>query len=217
MEPNFWHERWKNNEIGFHEPSENPLLVKFIRQLNLTSGSHILLPLCGKTHDLSWLALQGFQATGVELSQKAAEAFFDEHELNYTSNNLESHVLYQAPGINLFVGDFFTFSTKLLDLVGSIDAIYDRAALVALPPAMRSRYTAHLIDITHCAPQLLICYEYDQSLMNGPPFSIGDMELNQHYSKDYELSLLDDNKFNNKFNGQTTAEKVWLLKPREEH
>ena len=98
-------------------------------------------------------------------------------------------------------------------MLGPVDAIYDRAALVALPEEMRNRYTAHLMKITDKAPQLLICYEYDQSLMEGPPFSISDKEVDQHYQDNYDLTLMVSANVPGGLKGKCAAkEKVWMLK-----
>ncbi len=98
-------------------------------------------------------------------------------------------------------------------MIGSVDAIYDRAALVALPEEMRHRYTAHLMKITNKAPQLLICFEYDQTLMEGPPFSISDKEIDKHYSGSYNLTLILSADVSGGLKGKYLAkENVWLLR-----
>ncbi len=78
---------------------------------------------------------------------------------------------------------------------------------------MRNRYTAHLTEITDKAPQLLICYEYDQKLMEGPPFSISKEEVNQHYRDRYDLALISSTNIPDGLKGICAAkENVWLLK-----
>ena len=84
-----------------------------------------------------------------------------------------SHRRYSADGIDIFAGDIFEITA---DVLGPVDAVYDRAALVALPEGMRRRYAAHLAGITAVAPQLLVTFEYDQAEMDGPPFSITEEE-----------------------------------------
>lgn len=109
------------------------------------------------------------------------------------------------------MGDIFALSAEIL---GEVDAVYDRAALVALPETLRQQYTAHLIQLTHRAPQLLICYEYDQGVMSGPPFSVNDEEVKQHYAAPYHISLLDSVAVEGGLRGQCDAvEDVWLLQP----
>jgi thiopurine S-methyltransferase len=120
---------------------------------------------------------------------------------------------YSAENIDIFVGDIFDLSRSVL---GRVNAIYDRAALVALPETMRNRYASHLMAITNRAPQLLICLDYDQSLLDGPPFSITDHEVNRHYQGSYDLTLLASVDVVGGLKGKCQAkENVWLLKQRD--
>jgi thiopurine S-methyltransferase len=213
MDTNFWHERWRQNEIGFHEPNANPLLTKNFPELSLAKGSRIFVPLCGKTLDIRWLLSQGYRVAGAELSGLAIDQLFA--ELGVTPAISEAGKLrhYGAPGIDIFVGNIFDVTGEIL---GAVDAIYDRAALVALPPEIRVRYTAHLMEITRRAPQLLICFEYDQTLVEGPPFSISDEEVNRHYGKSYTLTLLSTTDVVGGLKGKYPArEHVYRLSPLE--
>jgi thiopurine S-methyltransferase len=98
-------------------------------------------------------------------------------------------------------------------MLGPVDAIYDRAALVAFPEDMRNRYTAHLRGMTGKAPQLLICYDYDQSLVQGPPFSIRNEEVHRHYADHYEVTLMASTDVSGGLKGKYPAkENVWRLK-----
>ena len=96
-------------------------------------------------------------------------------------------------------------------MLGRVDAIYDRAALVALPPTMRSRYTAHLNDITEHASQFLITFEYDQKKMEGPPFSITEDEVKKHYEKSHKPVLVERAGLKNGLKGNQAKEAAWVL------
>ena len=97
-------------------------------------------------------------------------------------------------------------------MLKKVDAIYDRAALVALPEAIRKQYTAHLRALTDNAPQLLICFEYDQSIHAGPPFSISADEVRQHYQSSHAITLLASQTMPDGLKGQYPAtEQVWHL------
>jgi len=210
MEPSFWHQRWGENKIGFHESKVNPLLVDYLGELSLARGRRIFLPLCGKTLDISWLLSKGYRVAGVELSQLAIEQLFIELGAQPEISKVGEMEQWSANNIDIFVGDIFALSKKIL---GPVDAIYDRAALVALPEEMRNRYTAHLMEITGKAPQLVICYYYDQRLMDGPPFSVSDEEVQRHYASHYDLRLLASAGASGKLAEQCGAkENVWLLK-----
>lgn len=209
MQPDFWHKKWQESDIGFHNSDANPLLVKHCPALGLATGSRIFLPLCGKTLDIHWLLAQGFQVVGAELSPIAIEQLFDELGVVPEITQQKDLQHYRAPNIDIFVGDIFNVTHNL---IGQVDAIYDRAALVALPFDMRTRYTSHLKAITHNAKQLMICFVYDQSQLAGPPFSISDDEVKAHYSADYTLSLLESAEVVGNLKGQCPAfENVWLL------
>jgi thiopurine S-methyltransferase len=208
----FWHEKWEKNEIGFHEDKANPLLVKNFNRLSLAKGSRVLVPLCGKTLDISWLLSHGYDVAGIELSKLAVSQLFAELEVAPKVSRGGKVVQYRAKGIDIFCGNLFDVSRRLL---GPVDAIYDRAALVALPENVRRRYTAHLMNISGKARQMLICYQYDQTLMEGPPFSISDEEVNRHYGKSYDLTLLTRKRVSGGIREKCPAnESVWLLEPR---
>lgn len=209
MQHDFWHKKWQEGDIGFHNTDANPLLVKHFPALDLATGSRIFLPLCGKTLDIHWMLAQGFQVVGAELSAIAIEQLFDELGVKPEITLLENLQYYRAPNIDIFVGDIFNVTAGLL---GQVDAIYDRAALVALPFNMRSQYTSHLKAITHNAKQLMICFVYDQNQLAGPPFSIGDDEVKAHYNSTYTIKLLESTEVAGKLKGQCPAnEKIWLL------
>lgn len=212
MEASFWHDRWAKNEIGWHEREFNPLLVAHFAQLGLAAGSRVFVPLCGKTRDIAWLLQQGYRVAGSELSETAVQQLFAELGVAPGVTPLRNALRYSAPGLDVYVGDIFKLTTEEL---GKVDASYDRAALVALPPEMRERYARQLITLTACAPQLLVCFEYDQSVMPGPPHSLVAAEVWRHYGARYELVLADVRAVAGGLKGVTPAnELVWLLRPR---
>lgn len=212
MHHDFWHQRWQTNKIGFHLPDANPLLVKHFLNLGLPSGARVFLPLCGKTEDIPWLLSQGYKVAGAELSQIAIEELFKRLQLKPVVTALNELRHYSALNIDIYVGDIFKLTA---DQLGKVDAVYDRAALVALPENMRKQYSAHLMAITHLAPQLLICFEYDQSIHAGPPFSVAANEVRQHYSLTYSLMLLESIAMADGLKGKYPAiEQIWLMSKR---
>jgi thiopurine S-methyltransferase len=188
MDPAFWHERWADGRIGFHEGAPNALMVKHFGALDVPPGARVFVPLCGKSFDLIWLRAQGLEVVGAELDLSAVSAFFDENGLAPevdTSGPLER---YHADGIEIFAGDIFELTAAQL---GPVNAVYDRAALVALPHDMRARYAQHLPDLTASAPQLVITFDYDQSAANGPPFSVPTEAVATLYAGRYRLTELE--------------------------
>lgn len=211
MDYEFWHQRWQENRIGFHLPQPNPLLVNNLQFLELAKDARIFIPLSGKSLDIGYLLAQGFRIVAIELSQKAIDALIDELQLEFTQHQVGELVHYQHEGLDIFVGDIFHLNKNLL---GHIDAIYDRAALVALPEKTRIQYTAHLTELAY-VPQLIISYEYDQNSYEGPPFSVPEAEIREHYQKAYQIQLLEQVDLSDSFKGQNSMEKAWCLKPRE--
>ena len=212
MDAKFWHQRWAANQIGFHEPKPNHLLITHFEALSLARGSRVFVPLCGKTLDIGWLLSNGNRVAGIELSELAVKQLFVELGLEPDVTDIDEVKHYSAANIDIFVGDIFDLTRKML---GSIDAVYDRAALVALPENMRIRYARKVIDITANAPQLLITYEYDQKVMDGPPFSISSEEINRHYKDSFEISPMISLDVMGGMKGTFAAkENVWLLKYR---
>ena len=210
MDPSFWHQRWAKNEIGFHEPKANPLLVTHFKELSLPKGRRAFVPLCGKTLDIAWLLSQGYRVAGAELSETAITQLFTGLGVEPQIATVGTLKRYSGPDLDIFVGNIFDLSGSML---GAVDAVYDRAALVALPEHMRPRYTAHLMEITNRAPQLLISYVYDQRVMDGPPFSVPNEEVAQHYGRRYDVRLIVSTEVPGGLKGKCTAnENVWLLR-----
>lgn len=209
MDAGFWHQRWEKNEIAFHESKANPLLVKHFNELSLAKGRRIFVPLCGKTLDISWLLSKGYRVAAAELSQIAIEQLFMELGVQPETSPVGEVEQWSANNLDIFVGDIFALSRKVL---GPVDGIYDRAALVAFPEEMRKRYTAHLMETTGQAPQLLICYDYDQSLMEGPPFSVSNDEVKRHYAVNYDVTLIASTDVSGGLKGKCPAkENVWRI------
>lgn len=213
MDPDFWRQRWENKETAWHESQPNPLLVKHLPQLALAKDRRIFVPLCGKTLDISWLLSHGYRVAGAELSELAVEQLFMDLGLQPDIARTGELDQWSANRVDIFVGNIFALTRKAL---GSVDGVYDRAALVALPPEIRSRYTAYLVELTNRAPQLLICYDYDQQLMDGPPFSVSSDEIRRHYAQAYDVRLLASTEVSGGLKGKCPAtENVWLLSPRQ--
>lgn len=195
MTPEFWQTRWQNNQIGFHQSQVEPLLIEHFSALHIPKGSRILVPLCGKSMDMMWLAAQGYEVFGIELSEVAAQTFFTENQLLYTTTKHPDNPnisYYQGQAamqkITIVVADIFALSAED---IASIDAVYDKAALIALPADMRPRYTEQVRTLSGNAPQLLLTFYYDPSQRdNKPPFAISEEQIEQYYKPYYTITQL---------------------------
>jgi thiopurine S-methyltransferase len=190
MEPQHWLQRWENNQIGFHQQQINAHLETFWPGSGVEAGCPVFVPLCGKSLDMLWLRAQGHPVLGVEISRKAVHDFFSENDLPISVSEGEFFERWECDGVTLLVGNFFDLTPQ--DIAG-FGAVYDRASLVALPPAMRNDYARHMVSIKpHDAVTLLISMEYPQQEMNGPPFSVEEPEVRALYEPNYRVERLLD-------------------------
>jgi len=174
MQADFWHERWRKGEIGFHMPRPHAALDDHWHKLALPAGSRVFVPLAGKSLDLLRLAALGHAVVGIELSAIAVQEFAAEHPA--------------AAGIDLRCGDFFELSAAAL---APIAAVFDRAALVALPPAMRAAYAAKMAELEAPGTQtLLLTMEYAQHEMRGPPHAVLPDEVQALYAATHHIEEL---------------------------
>lgn len=215
MQPDFWHARWQRAETGFHRADVNPWLVRHLDALALSRGDHVFVPLCGKAHDLRFLADRGLRVTGIELSPLAVEAFLAEQRIDATRQRDGDLEVFTAGDLRILCGDFFRLTPALL---GPVDGIFDRAALVALPPEMRRDYAAHLATLaTAGSRDLLVSFDYAQAEMAGPPFSVPQAEIRSLFGSHFEIAslgrkdILDEEPRFRERGLTRLAETAWLL------
>ena len=188
MEPEFWLERWQANQIGFHQDEINDYLLRYWPKLGVTHSSRIMVPLCGKSLDMLWLAEQGHPVIGIEISQLAVESFFSENGLTPEIHEEGYGLRYTSGLVEILCADYFKLTQQD---TGEVAAFYDRAALIALPPVQRADYVAHLGTLLSTGTHgLLITLAYNQLEMNGPPFSVADDEVQRLYKEEYRLEQL---------------------------
>jgi len=212
MEQSFWHDRWEANEIAFHEAEGNALLTGHFGALGLAEGARVFVPLCGKTVDIAWLVAQGCRVVGTELSEIAIRDLFQDMGQSPEITEVGGLKRYAGPSVEVFVGDHFALTP---DVLGDVDAVYDRAAFVALIPPLRLEYSASLKALASGRPQLLITYEYDQSVMPPPPHSISTEEVARHYADVFSIEALEVKQVPGKLKGKVEAtETIWHLTTR---
>lgn len=178
MDQSFWHSRWENSEIAFHEGTPNHFLETCLPGLDLPP-SRIFVPLCGKAYDMVWLAQAGHTVIGAEFEEIAVREFFGAVAPEKKLEELGRGGRYEWGPFTIFNGDLFGLTAADL---GAIDFVYDRGALVALPEEMRPKYAAHLTQITGAAPQLLVSYDFNSDPDAGPPHGVFADEIADHYS-----------------------------------
>ena len=189
MDTDFWLARWNSHRIGFHRDAPLPLLLKHWPALGLAGGSRVFVPLCGKSLDMVWLAEQGHRVLGVELSELAVHAFFDERGLTPTVHTDDAGQHFVAGPYELIVGDAFALDATVL---ADCAAVYDRAALIALPPALRRTYAGSVWQRlpTDCRG-LLVTLEYPQGEKDGPPFPVDAAEVQALLETGWRINALE--------------------------
>jgi thiopurine S-methyltransferase len=188
LQPEFWRERWRTGQIGFHQSAVDSRLERHWTDLELASGSRVFVPLCGKSLDLEWLRERGHVVTGVELSAVALESFCLEQGIAAKRRTQGRFDVYEAPNLRLYCGDFFALTSAL---IGDVAALYDRAALISWTPELRAGYVEHIAALTRPGTQtLLLTLEYSQAQMSGPPFCVGADEVVRLYAPHHSIQEL---------------------------
>ena len=189
MDAGFWHERWRLGQIGFHQPAFHPALERYWPGLGIAAQERILVPLCGRSLDMAWLAARGHAVLGVELSPIAAAGFFEHESLAAHRTRVGPFTRHAAGPYEILEGDFFDLTAAD---AGAIGGWYDRAALVALPQELRRRYAVRLAGLLAPGTRgLLLAHEYPQQKMAGPPFSVPLAELRGLFRSAFDFELLE--------------------------
>jgi thiopurine S-methyltransferase len=188
VQPDFWLNRWRAAQIGFHQAAVDRHLKAYWPLLKLPLDSPVFVPLCGKSLDLMWLRERGHSVTGVELSPVALESFLMEHGIPARRRVLADFDAFEAEGLKLYRGDFFKLTRAQL---GNTSAVYDRAALISWTPEARQAYVKQLTSLTSPGTQtLLIAVEYPPDQMQGPPFPLTRETIENLYADHYSIEEL---------------------------
>jgi thiopurine S-methyltransferase len=188
MESEFWQDRWRQGATAFHQHEVNADLRAHWPRLQCPSSARVFVPLCGKSIDMAWLRAQGHSIVGVEFSELAVAAFFAEQQLQPVRERAGALECWSAAGYELYVGDFFDL---VKDQLAGAHAVYDRAALIALPPPLRARYARHLSALLGVAGQvLLLTMNYPQEQMPGPPFAVSAAEVRALFAPDFSVTQI---------------------------
>ena len=161
----FWRQRWRDGQTGWDQGKAHAdlaMLESVARARgHLTQGARILEPAAGRAHASAALARLGYDVTAFDVAPEAMAAAAAEHGV--------------LPGLTLMVADALVVRPSWL---GAFAAVYDRAALCALPPELRPTYIATLHAHLREGGALLtipfteIRAEPDGTTRAGPPFAL---------------------------------------------
>jgi thiopurine S-methyltransferase len=189
MQPDFWLQRWHDNQIGFHQDKPTPLLLKHWPAIGMPVGAKVFVPLAGKSLDMVWFASEGYRVLGVEISPLAIKQFITEHGVVPEVRNSKYGTRYLAGSVEIIQGDVFALDAAALE---DCSVVFDRAALIALPPDLRQRYVRDVYSLLPPGCRgLLITLEYPQAEKQGPPFSVTEAEVRELYEPDWYVEVLE--------------------------
>ena len=182
-----WLQTWRDKQTDFHQENVNPLLIRFWPKLKLPLGCKIFVPLCGKSLDMIWLANQGHNVIGVELSPIAVQAFFHENLLKPVKQTKGQFTLWKHDRISILCGDYFSLTKGDL---GNIDTVYDRASLTALPEDIRKHYVTQLRSILPETAEIFLLTTEDAEEGETLQHAMGvDEEIAELYSDEFDIDL----------------------------
>lgn len=189
MEQPDWDARWREGQIGFHQSTVTDALEQYSEQVWGTGPwGRVFVPLCGKSLDMVFLAERADTVVGVEYVEQAVQEFFAERGLT-PQVDAEPSARYEAEKYTLFAADFFELDVGDL---GVIDAVFDRASLVALNAETRVKYADHMRSILPLGSKvLLVAFHYEQSDMDGPPFSVTPDEVARLFQDGFVIEHLE--------------------------
>ncbi|MBE0490122.1 MAG: thiopurine S-methyltransferase [Halomonas sp.] len=203
---NEWLERWREGRIGFHRDRPHPMLVAHWPNLEVRPGTKVLVPLCGKSLDMRWLASGDHPVLGIELAPEAIEQFVAEGQGVVTRYHQAGFQICRQGSVELWQGDFFHFH---IEQAAEIGAFYDRASLISLPPATRQRYAFHLAQLVPPGSRgLLISLERARGDEGGPPFSVSHDEVRELFEPNFHVAHLEDGEPEA---GSGFRESIWAL------
>lgn len=219
MEISYWQSRWQNDKTGWHMQQVFSPLKTYWNSFQLAKGTTVFVPLCGKSLDLEWLVSQSHYVVGVDVSAKAIHELTERHDEPFKESSKGGFICYQSNSMELWQGDVFKLQKRWLP---AIDAIYDKAALIALPPEMRKVYAITLKSLLQPHTQIFInCFEYNQNEMPGPPFAVFRDELESLLGDQFNIKLLHTQslfdeliKFQRRGLHSYLKEKIYRLSPK---
>ncbi|GFN97348.1 thiopurine s-methyltransferase [Plakobranchus ocellatus] len=199
-----WKRMWEFDEIDFHNEQVHQTLIEYLDRLGpCGKPANIFVPLCGKSLDVKWLADQGVQTVGLDGVHKALEQFYTEHGLDWEETNVPAlggagKLLSSKDGrLKLYCGDITDFT---VEVGGCFDAVWDRAAVVALNREDVERYVQIMKGLVRPGGCILLeSEEFEASDFDGitdvllklpPPHAMFEDEIRRLYEPEFTVKPL---------------------------
>ena len=183
-----WHTRWAAGRTTFHMEDPHPVLLRRHVAMGWAPGARLLLPLCGKSRDLRYLAEAGYDVTGVDGVESARESFAAEQAGRVAG----SSVVFVDTTVRFVVDDFLAVTAEQLG--GHVAGAFDRGGLVAVAPEDRAAYAAVLSAVVSPGGGvLLVAVEHPPFSGGklGPPFSLPESEVHALFDASFQVELLE--------------------------
>lgn len=148
----YWQQRYDQGTTGWDRGTASPGLDGFLDHAQAAGWRRVLVPGCGRGHEVAALARAGLEVTAVDFAAAALQA---------TSALLQTHGLTAE----LVQADVLQFSPTV-----SVDAIYEQTCLCALHPSLWAAYEQKLYDWLSVGGSLFALFMQTTN-PHGPPFA----------------------------------------------
>ena len=168
-----WQGHYDANDLGWDLGQVAPPFVKLWQEEKLPLGK-VLVPGCGRGHEVIFLAENEFDVTAVDFSAGA---------VTYLKNalkerNLEGRVLHQ---------DFFSLDDTH---AGIYDLVLEQTFFCAISPRQRQDYVLNVSRILKPGGMLVGLF-YHTNEQGGPPYNTTREDIERHFSKNFKIQELD--------------------------
>lgn len=205
---NYWSHRYESGQTPWIINHVHLALEKFFDKLN--PGGHpkkVLVPMCGMSVDMSWLADKGMEVIGVDISRQAVTSFVSQSGQDWTvaaapKLGSDAQTFTRKDGkIKLYCGDVLKFTEKL---EGKFDMVYDWFGLHVLNPQKRLIYGKTLKKLLNPGGRLLLeAIAYDKNLLQDenfkppmpvpPPYSLTVEDIKAVFEPECKVEVIDKN------------------------
>ena len=168
-----WQRHYEENDLGWDLGQVAPPFVKLWQEEKLPLGK-VLVPGCGRGHEVVFLAENGFDVTAIDFSSGA---------VTYLKNalkkrNLEGRILHQ---------DFFSLDESH---EGVYDLVLEQTFFCAIPPRQRQDYVLKVSRMLKPGGMLVGLF-YHTDKQGGPPYNTTREDIETHFSENFEIQELD--------------------------